>query len=118
MWHKRIRKFVETQIGLRIRRLRCAQQTQPHHVSKYIVSVFAVIQQRHAVVVFGKVDPFLRAHLESRHIPIRVHVRRPLSEAVLNFIGRTIRMYLDGKGDLKKPMGFLPIDLRMEIYPA
>src|SRR5438105_6021674 len=58
----------------------------------------------------------MRANLETRHVPRRIHVRRPLGVSELNLVSRPRGIHIYRKCDFQHLLVFLPIYPCVESY--
>ena len=80
-----------------------------------VVTVFAVVEQAHAVAVFGKVGEFVGTDLKLRGIPACIAVGRAFHRAELDFISRFVGVDIDRERGFQNQVFFFPVDVRIKI---
>ncbi len=78
-------------VGAGIGIFRCAQEREAHEVAVGGMTIFAIVEQRDAVIRFGQVRPFVGVHFKARDIPTGVVMRGALDVSELDFVGRILR---------------------------
>ena len=69
MREDRVADGMSTHVGMCVWGLGSAEERQTHWVSAGCEAVFGVVENRHAVAVFGEVGPFVAADFEFGHVP-------------------------------------------------
>ena len=96
---------------MRIRRLRGTKQAQPHRAAGRRKAVFAIVEDREAVVGIAEVGKAMAADLEFRHIPRRVVVGGPADETVLRLVRGFGVADRGGELDFEEFHRLVPLDL-------
>ena len=73
-----------------------------------LVPVFAVVQQRHAVIALRQVNPLVPGHLIPRQVPTGVAMGRPADMAELDLVGRLVGLHRDRECDAQHGLPLAP----------
>ena len=112
---KRIGKCMSAAVRQRVRGNWGAEQAQTHDISLNVVSILAIIEERHPVSRLRQIGPLLSANLEFSHIPAGIGMCRSLEMAELNLVCCLLCVNVYGESDLEKFLALLPFHFRRKI---
>ena len=80
-----------------------------------VMAIFAVVEQRDAIITLTQINPLMRASFETRPIPACIAMRRALHIAPLNFVGCPGSKHIYREGYLEQGVAFVPLDRSVKI---